>query len=512
MRHPLLAFAALLLTASISVAGPTVGVVVGPDAPKLERRAADDVAALFKHLFDADAAVTNTVPAGVDHLILVGSPATNPAVAKAAGDRWPKLTDQGHILRSTTLGDRKALVVGGGSPVATLWAVYELGHHFGIRPFLHGDVMPEKVPELKLDGINVTLEPVTKVRAWKVLDDSPTGFGGWGLADHKLLLRQLAKLKFNRVVFGINPAKPATLLGGRRFPVSGDTPGRKAFKGVKEFDNTDLAGKTGDARAKALADLAAGISSAARDLGMEIGYPPTLGIREIALAGFLPRGPGSLSPQLGGEFIVGIAAEMPGDLNPGVYFFARRAFEPKLTAKDAHAELFTPILGAASAERVALGFALLDEATALVRKNDPKFIDLSPDMIAKQLKSSDAPPAWWKPVGKLYAGAMDEMFRGIRATFNDPARPVLLYYAKRCELAVHYFAGVEAAKLAGEAKAKGDKEAVVRHLEKATESVYNALNALGDVARDPSDRGAIAVLAEYAYRPLKAELKAADQK
>jgi hypothetical protein len=53
---------------------------------------------------------------------------------------------------------------------------------------------------------------------------------------------------------------------------------------------------------------------------------------------------------------------------------------------------------------------------------------------------------------------------------------------------------------------------VVQHLEKATESTYNALNAYGDVARDPSDRGAIAALAAYTYRPLKAELKAAEKK
>jgi hypothetical protein len=121
-------------------------------------------------------------------------------------------------------------------------------------------------------------------------------------------------------------------------------------------------------------------------------------------------------------------------------------------------------------------------------------------------------PGWWKEAGKLYAGGMDEMYRGIRATFNDPARPILLYYAKRCEFAVHYFAGVEAARLAGQARAKGDKEAAVSSLEKATESVYNALTALGDVARDPSDRGAIAVLAEFAYRPLRAELKASGKK
>ena len=137
---------------------------------------------------------------------------------------------------------------------------------------------------------------------------------------------------------------------------------------------------------------------------------------------------------------------------------------------------------------------------------------MSPDSLVKQLAIGEAPPAWWKDAGKRYADATSEWYRAIRAAFNDPARPALLYHAKRCEFASHYFAALEAARLAGVAKAKGEKDAVVAQLEKATESMYAALTALGDVARDPSDRGLIAVLAESAYRPLTAELKAAGKK
>jgi hypothetical protein len=87
----------------------------------------------------------------------------------------------------------------------------------------------------------------------------------------------------------------------------------------------------------------------------------------------------------------------------------------------------------------------------------------------------------------------------------------MLYHAKRLEFAVHYLGAVEAARLSAVAKGKGDADARVEQAEKAAEGMYNALNALGDVARDPSDRAVIAVLNEYGYRPLKAELKAADK-
>ena len=61
--------------------------------------------------------------------------------------------------------------------------------------------------------------------------------------------------------------------------------------------------------------------------------------------------------------------------------------------------------------------------------------------------------------------------------------------------------------LAGAAKRSGDSEAQLEQLEAAVEAMYNALHALGEVAADQSDRGVIAVLAEFGYRPLVAEFE-----
>src|SRR5262245_49537587 len=99
-RYPLsLCGLALLLCAGTAMAGPRVDVVVGPDAPRLERFAAKELAGQLKALFNADATISEKVPEKAEHLIIVGSPQTNPAVKAWAGDRWPKLTDQGHVLR-----------------------------------------------------------------------------------------------------------------------------------------------------------------------------------------------------------------------------------------------------------------------------------------------------------------------------------------------------------------------------------------------------------------------------
>ncbi|MBI3864520.1 MAG: hypothetical protein HY290_21770, partial [Planctomycetia bacterium] len=65
----------------------------------------------------------------------------------------------------------------------------------------------------------------------------------------------------------------------------------------------------------------------------------------------------------------------------------------------------------------------------------------------------------------------------------------------------------ESVRRAAVARSKGDKDTQIAELEKAVESLYGALDALGAVARSNSDRGIIAVLNEYGYRPLKKELE-----
>jgi hypothetical protein len=85
---------------------------------------------------------------------------------------------------------------------------------------------------------------------------------------------------------------------------------------------------------------------------------------------------------------------------------------------------------------------------------------------------------------------------------HPSARKHLFYYCKRGEFSIHYMSYIAALFAAAEAQQKDDAETRLQHLEKAVEALYNALNVLGEVARDQSDRGAIAALNKFAYRPL----------
>ena len=279
-----------LLVASIGqqeavLAGPRVTIVLGPNAVPLERLAAEESADQLRRLFDAEVNVADRVPAGTGPLILMGSPATNPALKRMVGARWPKVSDQGHLLRSVESNGRKALVVGGGSPVATLWAAYELGYRFGIRYLFRGDVDPPDAGELNLDSFDLVMEPQQRLRTWRTINDFAIGPESWGLDEHRVFLKQLAKLKFNRVMLSLYPWQPfvdyefagtkkrsALSWFGYRYPVDGDTAAKAVFGGAKLFENPALAGKTSYAdRTTAAVALARGVLDEARGLGMSTG-------------------------------------------------------------------------------------------------------------------------------------------------------------------------------------------------------------------------------------------------
>ena len=189
--HRILAICLALVAPAI--AGPKVTIVIGDKAPALEKLAAKQLAHDLSALFEAEAAIQTSLPGDASAAILLGSPATNPAIA---GEAWPKSLSQSHVIKSTARG----LIVGGGSPAATLWAASELSYRFGIRHLLHGDVLPIEKPAFKLDGFDVVLDTKTKSRAWDGFNGRAFGMDSWSADDGDRLLAQLAKLKFTHIV------------------------------------------------------------------------------------------------------------------------------------------------------------------------------------------------------------------------------------------------------------------------------------------------------------------------
>lgn len=228
-------------------------VVIGRDAPELEQFAALELGRYLQECFGAEVSIGDDAAGPGDVLFLVGSPATNPAVGRATVRRaFPKVSDQGLVLRRLRQRGRRAFLVGGGSPRATLWSVYELAERWGVRFLLHGDVVPRR-RALWLPDVDDVMEPEFPIRQWRVVNDFACGPESWGIADYEPVLDQLAKLKFNRIYVYIYAYQPflhfacrdvtrnsGTLWFGFRYPITDDMIGRELFDDRGEFWNPDL--------------------------------------------------------------------------------------------------------------------------------------------------------------------------------------------------------------------------------------------------------------------------------
>jgi len=265
---------------------PGAGVVVGEGAPELERFAAAELCRYLDELHGIAVTPATGVPDSGGAVFLVGRPATNPIVKEVCGDRpLPELSDQGLLLRPTQRDGINGLLVTGGSPRAVLWAVYELVERWGVRYLVHGDVLPEKTAGLRLPDEEIHIEPNMRIRCWRLVNDLADGPVSWSLEENQRFLRQIAKMKFNRIFLSFWPCQPfvhytfqgmekppGTLFFGERYPIDDDTVGKEKFHGVREFTNPEFVGaESPEELVDRARHLAHGILREAKALGMETG-------------------------------------------------------------------------------------------------------------------------------------------------------------------------------------------------------------------------------------------------
>ncbi len=280
-----------------------VAIQVGPKPTEVERYAAQELAKYLDSLFHIQARPATAAAKSARTILVVGNPQSNPAVVSALGkDGWPRVSEQGIVLKPCRLEGRSALVIGGGSPAATLWAVYELVERWGVRFLLHGDVLPERAGPFRLPEAEVVLEPNLKVRQWRAIDCLACGPECWGIADYRRVIDQLAKLRFNRIfadIYTYSPYIDLEVRGVRRqsaalwfnchYPITNDMPGRRLFGQEKEFWNPDLPrGGSYQEFAAAARRLLQGIFTHAQRRGMQCALGATLTEFPVEFAPLLP--------------------------------------------------------------------------------------------------------------------------------------------------------------------------------------------------------------------------------
>jgi len=229
-------------------ASKKVAVIVGNNAPELENFAASELCRYLDKLFGVRVQPTTDPPGSADAIFLLGSPASNPLIKN-----FPQVSDQGVVIQRAA-GAIPTLIVGGGSPRATMWAVYELAERWGVHYLLDRDALPKKTA-FTMPDLKVKMEPTFRVRAHGTTNvDFADSAEGWGIQEFRQLINQLAKMKFNRLNVGGFAWQPwleyevggikrqtVALWYGFHYPITPDMPGRSAFPAdAKEFWNPDL--------------------------------------------------------------------------------------------------------------------------------------------------------------------------------------------------------------------------------------------------------------------------------
>lgn len=287
-------------------------------------------------------------------------------------------------------------------------------------------------------AFNLVARPVSGSRVWNGYTGNAMGQESWSDEELDQRLQQLKKLGYTTVAIPkfISPFTP--------IQVDGDTGGRKAFHGVKTFENSDVTAITARFREKAA--------------------------------------------KLGFEVI--IAAPVTKSVLPQNDFADEKSL----------GDVVTPMCGEGVAERMWLGFQEIDKASQLIAQNDPELGIPAPNMLLRHLNASGPVPAWLTQVKTHYLNAMNEMYRA-NTRAREGSRSFTLYTAKRLEFTFHFVSAVESLHKAHDPAVRAES------LEAAMDSIYNALNSWSDVSRDSSDRGGIALLNEHAYRPLVKAVK-----
>lgn len=291
-----------------------VQVVHGSKPAPLEQLAASELVDILHRVFeDIEVRTGSDIADRKGTIILVGNPTSNPRITDS-GIQWLDVSDQGIVIGSNSTGDH--FTVGGGSPAATLWAVYELGHQLGIQYLLRGDLDPIQKRSFNLSGVAIKKhEPQIRQRGFETIGSGPFSFESWGLAGQRRLIRQLAKLKFNHLILKVEPWHPfvsyefngvsrstATLFQGIQYPLTGDVVGKKAFAGARIFQHPDIEITDRSEQVfNAGRDFLSGVIREARQSGMTVSVEFR---RDVFPAEFSRLLPGSTMPQPGTPYCI----------------------------------------------------------------------------------------------------------------------------------------------------------------------------------------------------------------
>ena len=150
--------------------------------------------------------MTDTIPANIENIIFVGTISQLSGQKKLSEiinlDDGSKLKEQDYIIKTFVKGRRNYLIVIGGGDFGCLYGAYRLAEIFGIRFYLHGDVVPDRQISFRMPAVDIHASPLFELRGIQPFHDFPEGPDWWNLDEYKSVLTQLPKMGMN--FFGLH--------------------------------------------------------------------------------------------------------------------------------------------------------------------------------------------------------------------------------------------------------------------------------------------------------------------
>lgn len=203
------------------------------------------------------------------------------------------------------------------------------------------------------------------------------------------------------------------------------------------------------------------------------------------------------------------------DHDPCVAYLSKASWYPDTTPEAVYADQVRSICGPDAVEPMLEAFRQVEAVTAALEDHGMALTFPARNMMLRQWDPApmDANLVKDRETYRLALAAV----RKIPEPHRNEAKAYVGYWAGRLAFAVAWFDAIDAVhqaaaseKAARDAQAEGDPgtyrrclDAAARKADAAHAATRQAIDHFAAVARDRADLGAIATLAEYAYRPLK---------
>ena len=212
LQGSVLGLGAAAFSARAGTVGNEIKIQVPKDASALVRLAGKEVARYLFLRTGQLLAIQSTDTRPRSEVVIIG--VKNWPVIQSSGSiraAASELKSQEFIIRTVAVQGGSQVWIVGGDDVGALYGTYRFLEKYGIRFYLHQDVIPEGKVSLSLPVVDETQKPAFELRGLHPWGGHAEGIDLWNADQYKAVITQMAKMRMNFMLIHAYPAFPPYL-------------------------------------------------------------------------------------------------------------------------------------------------------------------------------------------------------------------------------------------------------------------------------------------------------------